>query len=1301
MFLYIETIHANGCLLQSKGRTRKMGKQPRDAENTTRAFFKEYMVNRNVEATLDWLMDDVQWIGTGKGEYSCGKEQVLEALEQEFSLDPDAYRLIWEDIRESRLTSDCAVMQGRLTVVRILSDGKNFAMGVRVISTCVRTAKGFKVASIHASVPADFQEEGEFFPLSFAESVSEEYARRMGRSALELLGKTIPGGMLGTYFEPGFPLYYVNDRMLDCLGYTYEEFSQDSQGMVGNCIHPQDRERVYGVVRDAFGKVRDYGVRYRIRKKNGRYIHVYETGNFAQAEDGRDICLSVIRDISAEAEAEERLKQENREKERQASRYDQLFQSVLCGIMQWKPLDRERVVFKNANRESIRILGYEPEEFWSHGVWQWKELIAEADYQMKLDQLDNLEKAGDSMNFQYRVRQKDGTSCWILGKLEMVEDGDGELIAQSVFLDIDIRKRTEHQNQQLKELAEANSAILNMALEHTSLCEFYYYPDRRTCVIPDRTSARYQCGSRYVNMPDSFAQEMVVPGGRRDFIRMYEDIHSGKRTASAQFLTVKDSWCRVTMSAVEYGENGQNGTVLGIIEDITKEQTMALALEEAKSKDLLTGLWNREAGTRIAQEYMAQKPLGERCALMLLDMDNFTRINQEEGVAFANAVLQEVADILRAETEPDDIRVRMGGDEFMLVLKGRGKAGATVTGPRVAARVRELLLQSDKDISISVSIGMCATEVVDEYSGLYRCAESTLKYVKENCQGNAACYLDTSNELGEMLTDLYTEKHQLNTIEQGLTEQREDLVSFALDLLGKARNLNDAVQLLFARLGKTFGLDRVSLLDVDRDYLTCRFSYQWARDKTDLMMHKTFYITREQYEQWPGQFDPSGLNRHAVYDESSMSCLQAAIWNQGMFAGILSFEVKTDGYSWNDEQRKLLEELSKIIPSFVMKARADAVSQAKTDFLSRMSHEIRTPLNAIVGMTSIARNVVDDRDRVLECLDKLETSNQYLISLINDILDMSRIESGKMELNVQSMDMEDFVRSLEGMMRPQAEQKGLRFIVENRCCQGLALVTDRLRLEQVLINIIGNAVKFTGEGGDVIFSITPEEGSSGGQRLTFSVKDTGIGIASEAMDSIFNAFEQAEKNTSVKYGGTGLGLAISSRLVQMMGGTLGVRSVLGEGSEFYFTLTLPIGKLDGQRPRSREPEHHDFHGKRLLVVEDNLLNQEIAQSLLEMEGFLVETAENGQAALDAFGNHEPGYYNAVLMDIRMPVMDGIEATRRIRTMERPDSRTIPIIAMTANAFDQDSRKSLDSGMNGHLSKPIRVEELLGMLDACL
>ena len=231
-----------------------MGEQPRDAENTTRAFFKEYMVNRNVEATLGWLTDDVHWIGTGKGEYSCGKEQVLNALEQEFSLDPDAYQLIWEDIRENRLTPDCAVMQGRLTVVRTLPDGKEFAMGARLTSACVRTAEGFRVASIHASAPAGIQEEGEFFPLSFAESVSREYARRMGRSALELLGKNIPGGMLGTYLESGFPLYYVNDRMLAYLGYTYEEFSQATRGRVA--VNGRDvREYTQNGLRSRIGVV--------------------------------------------------------------------------------------------------------------------------------------------------------------------------------------------------------------------------------------------------------------------------------------------------------------------------------------------------------------------------------------------------------------------------------------------------------------------------------------------------------------------------------------------------------------------------------------------------------------------------------------------------------------------------------------------------------------------------------------------------------------------------------------------------------------------------------------------------------------------------------------------------------------------------------------------------------------------------------------------------------------------------------------------------------------------------------------
>ena len=730
------------------------------------------------------------------------------------------------------------------------------------------------------------------------------------------------------------------------------------------------------------------------------------------------------------------------------------------------------------------------------------------------------------------------------------------------------------------------------------------------------------------------------------------------------------------MSAVEYGENGQNGTVLGIIEDITKEQTMALALEEAKSKDLLTGLWNREAGTRIAQEYMAQKPLGERCALMLLDMDNFTRINQEEGVAFANAVLQEVADILRAETEPDDIRVRMGGDEFMLVLKGRGKAGATVTGPRVAARVRELLLQSDKDISISVSIGMCATEVVDEYSGLYRCAESTLKYVKENCQGNAACYLDTSNELGEMLTDLYTEKHQLNTIEQGLTEQREDLVSFALDLLGKARNLNDAVQLLFARLGKTFGLDRVSLLDVDRDYLTCRFSYQWARDKTDLMMHKTFYITREQYEQWPGQFDPSGLNRHAVYDESSMSCLQAAIWNQGMFAGILSFEVKTDGYSWNDEQRKLLEELSKIIPSFVMKARADAVSQAKTDFLSRMSHEIRTPLNAIVGFSNIIAEIDDEVERQ-SYLDIIHKNNDLLLQLIDDILDFSKIEAGTMDYHFEEVDIKDICGEIA--LADSIKMPSDVVLIFDLGSPSVIVKTDERRVMQVISNFVNNAIKFTTKGSITIYYEIE------GDFIRVCVKDTGIGISAENQRRIFERFIKVDTFQQ----GTGLGLTISRTIIEALGGKIGVDSEEGVGSTFWFTLPLDTKRTDIELSpdipvQSEETPRSDRHHS-ILIAEDVYENYFLLETLFGKQ-YQLYHALNGQEAIDMFETYHP---DLILMDIKMPVMDGFEATRRIRTL----SKTIPIIALTAFAFEREKEIAKQCEFTDYVVKPIDIKEL--------
>ena len=257
-----------------------------------------------------------------------------------------------------------------------------------------------------------------------------------------------------------------------------------------------------------------------------------------------------------------------------------------------------------------------------------------------------------------------------------------------------------------------------------------------------------------------------------------------------------------------------------------------------------------------------------------------------------------------------------------------------------------------------------------------------------------------------------------------------------------------------------------------------------------------------------------------------------------------------------------------------------------------------------------------------------------------------------------------------------------------------------------MINILGNAVKFTPGGGSVFLHVSQKEDVNG-VRLTFSVKDTGIGISPQDMGRIFNVFEQGSSSTASQYGGTGLGLAISSRLVQMMGGNLEVSSRLGEGAEFYFTIPAAFGESEEKKePLSASDgedadKTEDYRGLRILLAEDNSLNQEIAVSILQMYGFEVETADDGAEAVRLFEVHEAGYYAAVLMDIRMPVMDGLEATRKIRTLEKADSRSIPIIAMTANAFDEDMKKSMESGMNGHLTKPIVVKELLRLLRSCL
>lgn len=378
------------------------------------------------------------------------------------------------------------------------------------------------------------------------------------------------------------------------------------------------------------------------------------------------------------------------------------------------------------------------------------------------------------------------------------------------------------------------------------------------------------------------------------------------------------------------------------------------------------------------------------------------------------------------------------------------------------------------------------------------------------------------------------------------------------------------------------------------------------------------------------------------------------------------------------------------------RAASDAASLAKSRFLSNMSHDIRTPMNAIVGMTQIAREHVGDPAAVSGCLDKIANSSAHLLNLINDVLDMSRIESGRMELASERVSLPETLDAVEAIARTQAEARGVTFVVERELSCPVVLA-DGTRLSQVLLNLLSNAVKFTPRGGEVTLRVEQgaEPAPDGRVRTHVWVRDTGIGMSEEFMRRIFDSFEREDTERVRKTEGTGLGMSIVKRIVDGMGGSIQVSSEKGHGSTFHVTLDLE--RCADEVERLAEPDPASLAGARVLLAEDNELNWDVASELLGACGLELDWAENGRECVERFSASEPGHYDAILMDLRMPEMTGYEATRAIRALDRPDARSVPVVAMTADAFEEDRQRAREAGMDAHVAKPIDVAEVLRVL----
>lgn len=389
-----------------------------------------------------------------------------------------------------------------------------------------------------------------------------------------------------------------------------------------------------------------------------------------------------------------------------------------------------------------------------------------------------------------------------------------------------------------------------------------------------------------------------------------------------------------------------------------------------------------------------------------------------------------------------------------------------------------------------------------------------------------------------------------------------------------------------------------------------------------------------------------------------------------------------------DETKRLLEDALN---------RAERASEAKSEFFSRMSHDIRTPMNAILGMTVLAEKHIDDKEKTKEYIDKINLSGRHLMDLINEVLDMSKIESGNMHIEASKINLKKLVQETLSIMNPLIDVKKQELIVDISNIEHEIVSCDKVRFQKVLDNLLTNANKYTPENGAIHFIMEelPEQKKSAHRRwFRFIVKDTGIGIEEDYLPHIFEPFSRASDSRTSKIVGTGLGMTITYNIVNMMNGEIKVESKIGEGSTFTVMLPLEIQERYAvEKIEENSNIKKSFAGKRILLVEDNELNLEIAQEMIQMLECIVETAENGEKGVEKFKNAPPNYYDLIFMDVRMPIMDGYEATKKIRGLNKEDALNVPIIAMSADAFSEDIRKALNSGMNEHLSKPINMDSV--------
>lgn len=1177
-----------------------------DAKQIVEAFCIAWFHNCDADETLKYLTEDIQFIGTSKKEAASGKAEMTAYIHEDIDEINEPFDVDLDFIYEQSLSESLISISAKFVLKNSL-----YAWQLTAFFTLINKDDDWFICNLHFSEPSVHQADNEHYP-------NEKVIDQVMKQRQDFFNEAVAGGMLGGYFEPDFPFYFINQRMLEYLGYANEdEFVLDIQGKIMNCIHSEDRERINHEIYQKLSLDDEYIVEYRMKKKDDTYIWVHDTGRRVVAENGKDAIVSVCIDITEQRHAQEEVMN--------------LYNNIPGAVFRCH-FDADYTVI-DANDGLFEFIGYTREEFQAMGN-KMSAVIHPDDLDIMTDNLNEQLNYSNTIHNENRLICKDGKIKWISIKAQLSVEGDGERCFYCVFVDITEEKRMQERVKNLYEEELAYFAELS-SMGKSLQGRINVTQNRMENYLTSSDVAVADVGDTYDQTIESLAAAAV------DMLAG-EDI---RKTLNREKVITDYKNGKVHYH-LEYLRRRNDGSTFWVSSNFK-------SYINPETNDLIVFFYTFDTTKQKLQEQLLKR-------IADLDYDIITDID----------IIQGTHQMISFNDKPENIIPEQG--DFQKAIRG------------------------------------IAEHWMDD--------KAKEEYLKK--------------------LDFEYMRDQL---------ERHDAYSFVIEM----RN-------------------RENITNVKR--------------------FQVFYINKELGHVCMARTDVTDVVR---------------------------------------KEQKQKQELAAALVA------AEQANAAKTDFLSRMSHEIRTPMNAIIGMSTIAARSIGDDEQVQDCISKIGISSRFLLSLINDILDMSRIESGKMLLKNEKIPTEEFLNGINSICYAQAAAKG----VDYECIVDPTLddyyMGDAMKLQQVLINILSNAIKFTCEGGKVSFSAAQRHKTKNDAVLRFIVNDTGVGMDESFLPHIFEPFAQESTGTTALYGGTGLGLAISKNIVDMMDGKITARSIRGIGSEFTIDVKLGISEeaklrhnqkkihynfshlktlvvdddvavcesavmtleeigikaewvdsgrkaiervkqlwgssryyemilIDWKMPemdgietarRIREIvgpdvtiiimtaydwiaiEHEaklagvnllmskpmfksslisafsrvlgekeeketasviqdfDFTGKRVLLVEDNMINTEVAAMLLEDKGLMVDTAENGLRAMEKFSKSEAGYYDAILMDIRMPLMDGLTASINIRHLSNQDAQSIPIIAMTANAFDDDIEKSKAAGMNAHLAKPIEPDRL--------